>query len=167
MGRKTTFHRIRNQLSGTRRDTSREKSAGRGGGLQTVSQRQKEAPRTGWMPILGPIRYPLGPKAREKSDRAREVKPGAILGGSGIGGLPPELRLPPPPSPFAAKASKRQTKMLSTPPSRLADEEYKGASKAVDLLRRMEIRSGARTCRAISSLMKKQRSMRGKERQSE
>lgn len=70
--------------------------------------RYPSSTRTGAIPIVGPIRYPTGPK--ENGQGIRKICSGEDdnSGGAGCGGLPPGLLSQPPMAHCRKKPSKRQ-----------------------------------------------------------
>ena len=88
--------------------------------MSDLTERSPNATRPGGIPIIGPIRYPTGPRDKGSGIRTQAESSGVAPGGAISGGFPPGLRLPPPPVPFYAAPSKRQARMQNTPSARLS-----------------------------------------------
>ena len=101
-------------------------------GVGDLDSRSPSIARTGGIPIVGPIRYPTGPKAKGKGNSPAGSGEEEVPGGAVRGGFPPGLFLPPPPLPYPKVPPKRPQRIQNTPVARLTDEEYKVASKGLD-----------------------------------
>ena len=87
--------------------------------------------RSGGIPIIGPIRYPLVSKAKGKGSKNTCSLKAENMGGAVREGFPPGLFRPSAPCP--AKPSNRQQPIQGDPVSRLAAEEYRRVGKGMDL----------------------------------
>ena len=101
--------------------------------LQALSNTEDAMTRTGGISIFGPIKYPVGPNHKWEVTRESQTKTGAITDVLVHGGVPPGLGLPNPPAPYRPIASKRQTKLPTSPMERMTDEEFKGVGKSGDI----------------------------------
>ena len=93
---------------------------------------------TGGIPILGPIRYPVGPLPWGRVKGRLHLTPQALRGGPTLGGLPPGLSLTPPPVALGGKTSKSQRHRDKEPTPRITTEEFKNVGRALDIWARLE-----------------------------
>ena len=105
-------------------------------GQELAAARQQQAKssgvtkRAGGIPIVGPIRYPVGPLPWGKGSRAVAQEQARSSGDHTRGGLPPGLCVAHPP---VEQVSKRQKAREKDPEPRISDKEFEGLKQAIEL----------------------------------
>ena len=94
--------------------------------------------RTGGIPIVGPIRYPAGPLPWGAGEKSSSPNAACSSGGPTIGGLPPGLRLTPPPVVFENTSPKSQRHRDKEPTHRISKEEFDNVGNGSDIWARLE-----------------------------
>lgn len=93
---------------------------------------------TGGPSILGPVKYPFCPKPLGGENRTGLQMHASSSIGPGVGGMPPGLRLPPPPRPADQEKSNRQVIREKDPLPMITSEEFGVVRRSLDIWARLE-----------------------------